>query len=342
MPHSTGASSISFSNWLQHQWQGFTPWQILLLPFMLVFALLVWLRSFAYRFNLLRSIAMPVPVIVVGNLTVGGTGKTPLVLWLVEFLRGEGYRPGIISRGYGSRASQPQPVTATSDPVFVGDEPVLLARRAQCPVWVCARRVDAASALLAAHPECNVLISDDGLQHYRLRREIEIVVVDGQRRYGNSLMLPAGPLREPVSRLDRADAIVINGGSIAPGQYSMQLTGALFRNLRDGSAATVADFAGKRLHAIAGIGYPPRFFAHLRQLGLAIVEHAFPDHHAFKPADLQFENADAILMTEKDAVKCAAFAPRNSWVLAVDAEVDAALGYKVLEKLRKYDGCQTA
>lgn len=342
MPRSTGVSSTRFSNWLQRQWQGLTLWHALLLPFTLLFALLIGLRRLSYRLNLLHSIAMPVPVIVVGNLTVGGAGKTPLVLWLVEFLRGQGYRPGIISRGYGSHAApQPQPVMEASDPALVGDEPVLLARRARCPVWVGARRVDAGQALLAAHPECDVLVSDDGLQHYRLRRDVEIVVVDGRRRYGNGLLLPAGPLREPVSRLATADAVVINGGGITPGQYGMALTGALFRRLHDGQTATAADLAGKQLHAIAGIGHPPRFFAHLRQLGLDIVEHAFADHYAFQPEDLQFENADAILMTEKDAVKCMAFAPLNSWVLAVTAEVDAALGNKVLEKLRKRDGRQT-
>jgi len=156
------------------------------------------------------------------------------------------------------------------------------------------------------------------------------------------LMLPAGPLREPMSRLGKVDAIVINGGGIAPGQYAMQLEGAVFRNLKDGRLAESGQFRGARIHAIAGIGHPPRFFAHLRQLGLVIEEHAFPDHYAYQNSDLDFDHADIVLMTEKDAVKCAAFAPANSWALAVDAEVDNALGYKVLEKLRKHDGCKTA
>jgi tetraacyldisaccharide 4'-kinase len=286
---------------------------------------------------------MPVPVIVVGNLTVGGTGKTPLVLWLVEFLRSHGYRPGIVSRGYGSRASAPQAVANASDPMLVGDEPVLLAQRAQCPVWVGTRRADTARALLTARPDCDVIISDDGLQHYALRRDVELVVVDGDRGFGNRMLLPAGPLRESLSRLKSVDAVVINGGKTRPGEFSMRLAGDVFRNLGDGKAtAQAADFLGKRVHAVAGIGNPGRFFAHLRQLGLDVVEHAFPDHHAFQPQELQFADADAILMTEKDAVKCTAFAPDNCWALAVNAEVDAVLGHRLLEKLRKTHGRQTA
>jgi tetraacyldisaccharide 4'-kinase len=340
MPRSTDAS---FTDWLQHQWHCLTLWQILLLPLSLLFALLVMLRRWSYRLGLLRSHRMPVPVIVVGNLTVGGTGKTPLVLWLVEFLRSHGYRPGIISRGYGSRVHHPQSVSATSDPLLAGDEPVLLARRVQCPVWVGVSRVEVSRALLSARPDCNILISDDGLQHYGLLRDVEIVVVDGRRRFGNGRMLPAGPLREPLSRMQSADAVVVNGGDIAAGEYAMRLSGVIFQHLGNPArTATASDFSGQRVHAVAGIGDPSRFFAHLRQLGLDVVGHAFPDHHAFQPHELQFEGADAILMTEKDAVKCAAFAPNNAWMLAVDADVDVALGNRIMEKLRKRDGRQTA
>ena len=356
MPRFTDASSTSRNpsppgemgegvdsgHWIERQWQGLTPWHILLWPISLLFRGLVALRRLLYQIKLLPSYRLPVPVIVVGNLTVGGTGKTPLVLWLAEFLRAQGYRPGIVSRGYGSRARRPQSVSGTSDPALAGDEPVLLARRAQCSVWVGARRVEVARALLTARPDCDILISDDGLQHYALQRDVEIVVVDGQRRFGNGWLLPAGPLREPVSRMKATDAVVINGGDIAPGEYAMRIIGATFRHLRNPVSAPAADFAGKRLHAVAGIGYPSRFFTHLRQLGLDVVEHPFPDHHSFQPHELQFDNADAILMTEKDAVKCVAFAPENSWALAVDAEVDTALGSKILEKLRKRDGRQTA
>ncbi len=340
MPHSTVANSTS---WLQGQWAKLTPWQLILLPLSILFLLISLARRLLFRLGLRRSYRLPVPVIVVGNLTVGGTGKTPLVLWLVEFLRNHGYHPGIVSRGYASRAAYPQSVSATSDPALVGDEPVLLAKRAQCPVWVGKRRAEVARALLTARPDCDVIVSDDGLQHYALQRDVEVVVVDGARRFGNGLLLPAGPLREPLSRLESVDAVVVNGGELSSGEYGMQLAGDCFRLLKQAQlTAPVSAFVGKRLHAVAGIGDPARFFAHLRKLGLTVVEHPFPDHHAFQPDELQFDNADAILLTEKDAVKCAAFAPPNTWVLAVDAQLDAAFGNKILEKLRKRDGRQAA
>lgn len=343
MPRSTADSSTRFSAWLQSQWSRFTPWQFFLLPLAGVFFLGSLVRRLSFSLGARRRHRMPVPVIVVGNLTVGGTGKTPLALWLVEFLRSQGYRPGIISRGYASRASSPQSVSATSDPALVGDEPVLLARRAQCPVWVGKRRADVGRALLTARPDCNVLISDDGLQHHALQRDVEVVVVDGVRRFGNGLLLPAGPLREPLSRLKSVDAVVVNGGGPVSGEHAMQLVGDRFCQIRQPRVvAMAAEFTGKRLHAVAGIGDPARFFAHLRKLGLQVTEHPFPDHHTYQPHDLQFKDADAILMTEKDAVKCAVFAPPNSWVLAVNAEVDAAFGNEILDKLRKHDGRQAA
>ncbi|HEX5338088.1 MAG TPA: tetraacyldisaccharide 4'-kinase, partial [Gallionella sp.] len=220
MPHSTGDS---FTNWLQGQWGRRTPWQILLLPPAALFFFISLVRRLLFRSGLRRSHRLPVPVIVVGNLTVGGTGKTPLVLWLVEFLRSQGYHPGIISRGYAGSAAQPQAVSAVSDPALVGDEPLLLARRTQCPIWVGRRRADVARALLVAHPDCDVIISDDGLQHYALQRDVEVVVVDGVRRFGNGLPLPAGPLREPLSRLQSVDAVVVNGGTADVGEYGMRL-----------------------------------------------------------------------------------------------------------------------
>jgi len=318
------------------------PWQILLLPISALFFLAVISRRLLYRLGFLQSYRIPVPVIVVGNITVGGTGKTPLVLWLVDFLRQHGYRPGIISRGYGSRAHAPQSVTSSSDPLLVGDEPVLLAQRAQCPVWVGRQRVDVARALLSARPDCDVLISDDGMQHYALQRDVEIAVVDGVRRFGNGMLLPAGPLREPKTRLNSVDAVVINGGRVFAGEYAMQLVGDCFRQLKRAVVASPADFSGKQLHALAGIGHPSRFFNQLNALGLKVKEHPFPDHHAYQPHELQFGDAGEILMTEKDAVKCAAFAPDNAWALVVDAQVDAALGNRILEKIRNRDGRKAA
>jgi len=202
-------------------------------------------------------------------------------------------------------------------------------------------RVEVARALLKARPDCNILISDDGLQHYRLQRDMEVVVVDGMRRFGNGYCLPAGPMREPIGRLRQIDALVVNGGdlvsgSLAPGEYAMALSGSLLHNLKEESnVAVTRDFLGKKIHAIAGIGNPARFFEDLRRQGLDVIEHLFPDHHAYQPADLQY--AGTLIMTEKDAVKCAAFAPADSWYLAVDAEVDVALGHQVLETLKRSD-----
>ena len=311
---------------LERHWQRVTPLSAALYPLSLVFRAVAALRRAAYVRGLLRAQRVRVPVIVVGNIYVGGTGKTPLVLWLARFLRERGRRPGIVSRGYGGSAAHPSEVRGDTDPALSGDEPLLLARRSGCPVWTGRDRVAAARALLAAHPECDVVISDDGLQHYRLARDVEIVVVDGARGLGNRLLLPAGPLREPASRLDTADAVVVNG-------ESMKLAGSRFRNLRDGREAQPGFFQGKRVVAIAGIGHPPRFFAHLERLGLQFEAHAFPDHHAYSAGDIAFPDADAVVMTEKDAVKCARFASDKHWMLPVDAELDARLGELVLSKI---------
>lgn len=326
------------TSWLERQWYKNGLWPRLLLPLDLLLAALVWLRRMAYRMGLFYSWRSPVPVIVVGNITVGGTGKTPLVLWLVEYLKSQGLHPGIISRGYGGKAGAVMRVTRTSSPSEVGDEPLLMARRSECPVWIGRDRPAAARALLVSNPECNVLVSDDGLQHYALVRDFEIVVVDGARLYGNGAMLPVGPLREPLWRLKSVDAVVINGSEAEPmaGEYEMHLYGDRFHRLMDDADTFSAeDFSGKCLHAIAGIGNPSRFFNHLRSLGLQVIEHAFPDHHRFVAEDLQIEQAGAILMTEKDAVKCFTFAPENAWYLPVKAEVPGELGAIILEKISK-------
>ncbi|WP_262982231.1 tetraacyldisaccharide 4'-kinase [Sulfurirhabdus autotrophica] len=313
------------------------------MPFSLVFWLLSGLRRVMYRVKLLRSYRVPVPVIVVGNISVGGTGKTPCVLWLVKYLQQQGWQPGIISRGYGGHVTRPLAVMPQGNPVELGDEPVLLARRSGCPVWVGRDRVAAAQALLESHPDCNVLVSDDGLQHYRLVRDVELAVVDGARLFGNRMLLPSGPLRESVSRLNTVDAVVVNQSETATGQiatngqeFSMQLQGQVLYNLsHPAEQIDVKSLQGKQLHAVAGIGYPERFFTHLRQLGLLFEAHSFPDHYVYEKDDLCFQNSDAILMTEKDAVKCAGLGLENAWVLAVDAIIDPALGVKIIEKLRK-------
>lgn len=335
-------------NWLQRQWERWTPWHLLLLPLSLLFWLASSLRRRAYRSGLLKSHRVPVPVVVVGNIAVGGTGKTPLVIALVKLLQAQGFHPGIVSRGYKGESKLPRPVTVQSEPAQVGDEPVLLAVRASVPIWVGQDRVAAAQALLGAHPEIDVIISDDGLQHYRLARDVEVVVVDAARWFGNGQLLPAGPLRESPRRLKQVDAVVINGwqrgAPLKRREFTMQLAGELLYNLRNPELKARPEvFAGQRLHAVAGIGHPQRFFKQLRALGLNIVEHPFPDHHPFTPQDLPFGEREPVVMTEKDAVKCVDFAGDNIWVLPVEAQLDPGFGLAVLEKLRSLKhGSQTA
>jgi len=303
----------------------------LLLPLSIVFLALSWLRRTSYRAGVLPSVRLPVPVVVIGNITAGGAGKTPLVLRLVEEFRRRGRHPGVVSRGYGGSAAGVHKVSLGDTPAEVGDEPLLIARRANCPVFVGRDRVAAGQALLAAHPECDVILCDDGLQHYRLARDVEIAVVD-RRGFWNGWPMPAGPLREPVSRLKSVDAVVANGWSGAAG-FRMQLNGERFELLAKVSrGGTPGDFAGKRLHAVAGIGEPQRFFDHLTELGLKFEAHPFPDHHAYAAGDLAFDG-DAILTTEKDAVKFGALASLPVWVLPVAATVTPDLAQFVLERI---------
>lgn len=319
---------------LQKYWYRITPLHLLLLPVSLLFYLLVSIRRQLFRSGIFASVKIPVPVIIIGNISVGGTGKTPFTLWLAEQLIANGWHPGIISRGFGGSSSIPREVQHNSDPAIAGDEPVLMAQRKLCPVWISRDRPAAAKALLNAHPECDVILSDDGLQHYRLQRDVEIVVVDGIRRFGNGLLLPAGPLRETQSRLHEADAVIVNGGKVSPDQYSMQLEGVHFYNLLNPEiTATAADFQGQSIHAIAGIGHPERFFRHLNNLGLTLQTHPYPDHHHYTAADLAYADANALLMTEKDAVKCISFADEKCWVLRVEAHLDTALTQLILKKI---------
>ena len=304
---------------------------MLLFPVSLVFRLLVALRRRLYSFGVLPSARMPVPVIVIGNVTVGGTGKTPLVLWLAQVLRRKGKRPGILSRGHGGRNAEPREVNVGDAAATAGDEPLLLAERSRCPVWIGADRAACARALLAAHAGCDVILCDDGLQHYGLQRDFEIAVED-ERGLGNGWVLPAGPLREPAGR--RVDATVINGGRSRPGAFRMELRPAgLYRVGDPGRPVDLSEMSGRRLHAVAGIGNPGRFFAQLERMGLAFTPHAFPDHHAFRPADLEFAECDFVLMTEKDAVKCRQFERRDLIALRVDAETDPALADLILKRI---------
>lgn len=302
--------------------RGLVAW--LLWPASLLFRGAVALRRLLYRLRLMKSEHPGVPVIVVGNLTVGGSGKTPLVVWIAEYLKKKGWTPGIVSRGYGASIAHPRAATIADDAAEVGDEPILLSRRSGCPVWVGAQRTAVCRALRAAHPDVDVLILDDGLQHYALRRDVEIAVVDA-RGFGNGFLLPAGPLREPRARLRKVDAVVAHGGPVQG--YSMKLAGELLHRMTDAADRRPASaFSGERVHAVAGIGEPNRFFLHLGKLGLKVMPHPFPDHHPFQAGDLDFKDDAAVLMTEKDAVKLRRVARANWWVLPVTAEVDPAFG----------------
>ena len=292
---------------------------ILLLPISWLFHFLITLRRWLYQHGWLRVNRFPVPLIVVGNITVGGTGKTPFVIWLSDFLRNKGYRPGIVSRGYGGSASQwPQAVMPESSPVLVGDEAVLLARRCRCPMVVSPNRSEAVKMLLRDF-DCDIVIADDGLQHYAMGRDIEIVIVDGQRRFGNGHMLPAGPLREPVTRLKSVDLCVINGEPQVSDEYRMTLTQSSLYNLQAPEEIDdLSRFKGQRVHAVAGIGHPEKFFDLLRAADIEVVAHSFPDHHAYCVDDLSFGDESPVLMTEKDAVKCASFAKPDYWVVVIE------------------------
>ncbi|MCC6870555.1 MAG: tetraacyldisaccharide 4'-kinase [Burkholderiales bacterium] len=311
-----------------------------LVPLSWLFGALAALRRAQYRRGWRRVERLPVPVIVVGNITVGGSGKTPLAAALAEALRDRGRRPGLVSRGYGGRAHGPRPAEIDSDPAEVGDEPLILAATG-LPVFVGRDRAAVGRALLAAHPECDVLVCDDGLQHYRLARDVEIAVVDQARGTGNGHLLPAGPLREPPVRLEAVDAVVrlVSGDAShtrdGDGRSTfITLVAQPWRNLVDPSrVAPAAPWNGPGVYALAGIAHPQRFFAALRAQGIVATERAFADHHPFTARDLALPGARVILMTQKDAVKCTRFADERCWFLPVRATVDPALVDLVLEKI---------
>jgi len=315
-------------------WYAPNPVKWVLWPLSGLYRLAVEIRLLCFRLGLKPVTTLPVPVIVVGNLSVGGTGKTPVVIWLAAELQARGYRVGIVSRGYGGKSEEwPQRVEASSDPALVGDEPVLLARATRCPVVVDPDRVAGAQALLAAEA-VDVLLSDDGLQHYALDRTMEIAVVDGERALGNGFCLPAGPLREPRSRMDRVDAVVVNGGSwghagvfrAAPvAQRVYQATGSAQKQL--------SEFANTPVHAVAGIGNPQRFFDLLEDADIDVMPHPLPDHAELTIAELTFEDADPVLITEKDLVKCQSFAHDNVWCVPIKLQFEPADGERLMRRV---------
>jgi tetraacyldisaccharide 4'-kinase len=305
-----------------------------LLPLSWVYRAVIAVRRLAYRRGWLASVRLPVPVIVVGNLTVGGTGKTPLVLWLAAFLRRKGLRPGILLRGYGGKATDwPRMVPPQGDPRALGDEAVLHARRGICPVAAGPDRV-AAARLLLDRAGCDIIVCDDGLQHYRLERDLEILVIDASRGFGNGYCLPAGPLREPTSRALQIPLKVCSGGP-CPGGEEMNLAPGELKSVHDPSSTSrLAGLAGSRVTAVAGIGNPEGFFALLRRHGLRVDERPYPDHYGFRPQDAASWPEAPVIMTEKDAVKCRPFARPNHWYLPVDAVLTIGFERLLSEQLK--------
>ncbi len=305
-----------------------------LIPFTWPYRAVVAARRWSYQLGWLPITHFDIPVIVVGNVTVGGCGKTPLVLWLVEFLKSQGYTPGIVSRGYGGKPGAiPVLVTPDSTAQVVGDEALVYARNSDCPLYICPDRVAAVDALLA-EPVCDVVISDDGLQHYALERDIEILVIDGERRFGNGYCLPIGPLREPLKDVEDVDFRVCNG--LGQGdEYSMRVVPDHVRDINDPKRMRSLDSLKEQtVHAVTGIGNPRRFFTMLAEQGMNVIEHAFPDHHQFVANELDFGKDAVVLMTEKDAVKCREFVTPNHWYVPIHVELSETFAHKLLRLLR--------
>ena len=311
---------------LDHYWYSQNPVAWTLLPLSWLFCAVSMLRRFIYRNGLAASYALPVPLIIIGNISVGGTGKTPLLIGLCDYLARQGLKPGVISRGYGATVNGERTVAENDNAQTCGDEPLLIKQRTACPVVIGKDRVAAARKLLAEF-DCDVILSDDGMQHYRLQRDVEIAVVDSGRKFGNGFCLPAGPLREPRSRLRKVDMVVQHGGSDDNYHFTLRFEPAV--NLLTGEKRKLESFESTRVHAVAGIGHPARFFNQLRRQGLDVLEHPYPDHHLYTPGDIDFADDLPILMTEKDAVKCkhliAAVVPDNSranvWSVPVSADI---------------------
>lgn len=317
---------------LQKRWYGGGSPPLWTRPLEALYGRVVERRATSFRNDPSRVVRLPVPVVVVGNITVGGTGKTPLIVALAQAMAVRGFRPGVVSRGYGGTERGPHLLTDDDDPARVGDEPCLI-RQGGIPVAIGRDRPEAARLLIDAG--CDLVLADDGLQHHRLGRDVEICVIDGERRLGNGRLLPAGPLREPASRLDDVDFVVVNGGMSKPGEIAMTLEGGMAVNMDDPTLiAPLADFAGRPAHAVAGIGNPARFFESLASHGIAVDGHPFADHHAFTRDDFTFADGCPVLMTDKDAVKCRAFARANWWRVPVRAIVPAEFFDRVAERVR--------
>lgn len=344
-------SATATYRWIHRVWYEGARFGWVLLPLSGLYWAISMSRRFLYRWGLLKVHRVPVPVIVVGNITAGGTGKTPTAVWLARELRARGFSPGIVSRGYGgSKSNSPMRVDPHSDAKLVGDEPVLLARRSDCPVAVDSNRVRAAAMLV--DDGVDLIITDDGLQHYRLGRDYEICVIDGARALGNRRLLPAGPLRESPERLEDVDELLVNGVMQATNEMSVAELNAIEFDLvateacrLNGSLARpIERFAGTTVHAVAGIGNPSRFFSLLRSLDIQVIEHSFADHAVLDVKELDFGDEFEVFMTEKDAVKLGRSIKDKFWYVPVALQMDPVLALPLIEqiesRLRGWQGAQ--
>lgn len=310
---------------LQHYWYQPNVLIWLLLPLSWLYCFIVIIRRRLYQLNILKSFGAQVPVVVIGNIVAGGSGKTPLLISLCDYLQQRGHKPGVVSRGYGGEFTGIRQVQEDDLAQLVGDEPLMICQRAKVPVVVAADRVAAVNYLLTKN-QCDIVLSDDGLQHYRMKRDFEIAVVDAGRRFGNGFCLPAGPLRERVSRLDDVDMVVYNGVNTgAADNFFYTLRFVSLRQLNGTEHRPLSSFVDEPVHAVAGIGNPARFFLQLREHGITVIEHAFADHHLYQQSDFSGWQRGCIIMTEKDAVKCGHLLLENAWVLTVQADFSSAL-----------------
>lgn len=325
---------------LDYYWYSQNAIAWLLLPLSWLFCTLVSIRRFLYRSKVFASSKLQRPVVIIGNISVGGTGKTPLLMALCELLKEKGYSPGVISRGYTSKAgsaliSGVHQVSGKDTAEQVGDEPLLIVQKTQCPVVIGQNRV-AAGRYLLENNACDIVLSDDGLQHYRLQRDLELVVVDSSRKFGNGYCIPAGPLREPVSRLDSVDIVIThNTGVASDDDEEFELIFESPVNIHSNELRALEEFKSSKCHAVAGIGHPRRFFKQLKSHGLDIVEHAFPDHYSYQSSDLDFGDDAAIIMTEKDAVKCKYMGLKNTWFIPVTAKLTKPLESRILASIEE-------
>jgi len=297
---------------------------------------IVRFRRFLYRQGILKSRRFPVPVIIVGNITVGGTGKTPLVIWLAQQLQQAGFKPGIVTRGYGGHSDHyPLIVDKNTPTQQAGDEAVLIATKTTCPIAAAPLRTDAVQLLLETK-NCDIILADDGLQHYALQRDIEIVVIDGKRRFGNNFFLPCGPLREPQERIKEVDFVIVNGGQSQDEEILMTLTASVAVNLVTNEQRKLTEFNAQNCHAIAAIGHPQRFFDLLATVGLKTENHPFADHHPFKKRHINFKDKLPVLMTEKDAIKCREFASEQHWAVPVHPQLPSSFFNQLLTLINQH------